>query len=61
MIVVAIMITGAVSKTNLSAFVGTMCSLVANFRKSARAWKKPGIGTKFRGILYCERDLLQRA
>ena len=41
-IVVAIMITGAVSKTNLSAFVGTICSFVANFRKSAKAWKKPG-------------------
>ena len=39
---VARMITGATSKTTLSAFFGTMCSLVANFMKSAKAWKKPG-------------------
>ena len=42
MIVVERMITGATSKTTLSASLGTMCSLVANLKKSAKAWKKPG-------------------
>ena len=40
--VVEMMITGATSKTTLSAFFGTMCSLPANFVKSAKAWKNPG-------------------
>ena len=34
-IVVARMITGAISKTNLSAFSGTMCSFETNLTKSA--------------------------
>ena len=42
MMVVARIMTGAISKTTLSAFFGTMCSLVANFMKSANAWKNPG-------------------
>ena len=40
--VVETIITGATSKTTLSASLGTKCSFVANLKKSANAWKNPG-------------------